>query len=251
MKSFSSEGQTERRSPTSECELVLQQTSEWLDSGPLNPALFHCVLLCRPGKKNLLPDCQRGFSQLELENHSYGQPRHTWWHIQACVHIHRLSHTHIINSPSATYSTFTLISNTEPRIRAKCDISPAYFTSTSLNSSVDGSGKHPAWYVINGDLSGWGMKGTSPFQSVCTRKVEEAPVLTSHQKQLFLLWANTAQRFAERVFWGMEGILRGGQLWGMQGFYILLWNFFPTSASSNNNFTVRRKSPQGKLPADS
>ena len=100
--------------PASECDLGLQQTLEWLDSGPLNPAQYHCTLLCRPGKgKKKKTPAARQQERLQSagvrEYYSWTVKRGT--HDDTCRHVFTFTgYTHI-TSPllSCTvhlYSTF-------------------------------------------------------------------------------------------------------------------------------------------------
>lgn len=101
MKSFPFEGQTKRHTLASKCDLGLPQTLEWLDSRPLDPAQYHCKLLCRLGK---IPAAEQRKSPQSAGVWNYSwmvkEGRHVQRqeHSQASVHIHMVLHTHIINS---------------------------------------------------------------------------------------------------------------------------------------------------------
>lgn len=136
VKSFSFEGQTQRCGPAA--VLVLQQYHI--------PACFTADVA-----KTLLPDRPRGFSWSLRITHTVKQGTHddTFRHVFTFTGSH--AHNQFL---SATYSTVTLISNTELRIRAKCEISSASLLlcsqrsilhSTSLNLSVDGSAINDQW----------------------------------------------------------------------------------------------------------
>ncbi len=227
MKSFPFEGQTTRCTPASELDLGLQHTLEWLDSGPLNPAQYPCMLLCRPGKSPATRQKKRLQSAGVWELLMYSQTRHTCTkagtHGDTCRHVLRFtgSRTHPHNQfPSATYSTFTLSllhqqhwaknkSEVWNFVRRCCSYG-AYFTSTSLilfplaRSMALASAQLDKWSMVNCQVeelkahhhstphSAQGSEGNTSY-NVTLKTVQRSSTFP-----LLFLWANTVRRRAER-----------------------------------------------------
>lgn len=282
VKSFPFEGQTERCTPASRCDLGLQQTLEWLDSGPLNPAQCDCMLLCRPGKNPAARQqerlhsagvCWRITHVRSNEAHMH-KGRHTRWHMQACVHIRRLSHAHIINSllPRAVHLHSTTLSREWEQsakfhqaallmcsLRSILHFHKSHFIPEPppppTQSMALASTQLDKWSMVNCQVEEWKAHHHSTPQSAPGSEGNTSYNVTSKTKQQLFAAVLFVSKHSSATCWKVDFLRDGGNSQGQPavgdaGFLYIavkLWVFFPMFTSSNNNLA----SPwEGRVPEE-